>query len=73
IARSRGYQALGADTLAGVVDEVVAAHPAEWDRYREGEQKLAGFFVGKVMSATGGKADGKAVIARLRALSNANR
>ncbi|MEA2932282.1 MAG: aspartyl-tRNA(Asn)/glutamyl-tRNA(Gln) amidotransferase subunit, partial [Actinomycetota bacterium] len=73
IARSRGYQALGADTLAAVVDEVVAAHPAEWDRYREGEQKLAGFFVGEVMSATGGKADGKAVIARLRALSNANR
>ena len=69
IAQARGFEALGADALAGVVDEVVAAHPGEWARFREGEQKLAGFFVGKVMAATQGKADGKAVTARLRELA----
>ncbi len=69
IARSRGFEALAPDALAGVVDEMVAAHPAEWARFREGEQKLAGFFVGKVMAATRGQADGKAVTARLRELA----
>ncbi len=69
IARARGFEALGADTLAGVVDEVVAAYPAEWSRYVGGEQKLAGFFVGKVMAATRGQADGKAVTARLEELA----
>jgi aspartyl-tRNA(Asn)/glutamyl-tRNA(Gln) amidotransferase subunit B len=69
IARARGFEALGDDALVGVVDQVVAANPAEWARFREGEQKLAGFFVGKVMAATQGKADGKAVTARLRALA----
>ncbi|HVE46288.1 MAG TPA: Asp-tRNA(Asn)/Glu-tRNA(Gln) amidotransferase subunit GatB, partial [Acidimicrobiales bacterium] len=69
IARVRGFEALGADTLAVVVDEVVAAHPVEWSRFVGGEQKLAGFFVGKVMAATSGKADGKAVTARLRELA----
>ncbi|HEX7277652.1 MAG TPA: Asp-tRNA(Asn)/Glu-tRNA(Gln) amidotransferase subunit GatB [Acidimicrobiales bacterium] len=71
IAEARGFEALGADALTGVVDQVVADHPGEWARFREGEAKLAGFFVGKVMAATGGKADGKAVTARLRELAAA--
>ncbi len=71
IAQARGFEALGADALTGVVDDVVAAHPGEWARFTEGEAKLAGFFVGKVMAATGGKADGKAVTARLRDLAAA--
>jgi aspartyl-tRNA(Asn)/glutamyl-tRNA(Gln) amidotransferase subunit B len=71
IARTRGFEALAAGDLADVVDEVVAAHPGEWARFRDGEQKLAGFFVGKVMAATRGQADGKAVTARLRDLAAA--
>ncbi len=71
IARGRGFEALAAGDLAAVVDEVVAAHPGEWARYRDGEQKLAGFLVGKVMAATRGKADGKAVTTRLRELAAA--
>jgi len=71
VARARGFEALGADTLVGVVDQVVADNPAEWARFLGGEQKLAGFFVGKVMAATQGKADGKAVTARLRELAGA--
>jgi len=37
------------DTLAKAVAEVLAAHAAEVARYRAGEQKLAGVFIGAVM------------------------
>ncbi|HEV3401415.1 MAG TPA: Asp-tRNA(Asn)/Glu-tRNA(Gln) amidotransferase subunit GatB [Acidimicrobiales bacterium] len=66
IAEARGFEALGGDTLAAAVDAAVAAHPAEWERLAAGEQKLLGFFVGKVMAATAGRADGKAVTRLLR-------
>ena len=66
VARARGFEAVGGDTLAGLVDDLVAAHPAEWERLRGGDHKLFGFFVGKVMAATKGNADGKAVTALLR-------
>ncbi|HET7718884.1 MAG TPA: Asp-tRNA(Asn)/Glu-tRNA(Gln) amidotransferase subunit GatB, partial [Acidimicrobiales bacterium] len=66
IARAKGFEALEGDVVAGAVDAAIAAHPGEWERYAGGEAKLAGFFVGKVMAATAGKADGKAVTALLR-------
>ena len=66
IAKAKGFEALGGDVVAGAVDAAIAAHPGEWERYAGGEAKLAGFFVGKVMAATAGKADGKAVTALLR-------
>ncbi|HEX2042019.1 MAG TPA: Asp-tRNA(Asn)/Glu-tRNA(Gln) amidotransferase subunit GatB [Acidimicrobiales bacterium] len=66
IAEARGFEALGGNTLAAAVDAAVAAHPAEWERLAAGEQKLIGFFVGKVMAATAGRADGKAVTQLLR-------
>ncbi|HUF35867.1 MAG TPA: Asp-tRNA(Asn)/Glu-tRNA(Gln) amidotransferase subunit GatB, partial [Gemmatimonadales bacterium] len=47
--------------LAGWVDEVLAAHPAEVARYRGGEAKLMAFFVGQVMKRSRGKADPKGV------------
>jgi aspartyl-tRNA(Asn)/glutamyl-tRNA(Gln) amidotransferase subunit B len=47
--------------LAGWVDEVLAAHPAEVARYKGGEAKLMGFFVGQVMKRSKGKADPKGV------------
>ena len=43
------------------VDEVLAANPAEVARYKEGEAKLMGFFVGQVMKKSKGKADPKRV------------
>jgi aspartyl-tRNA(Asn)/glutamyl-tRNA(Gln) amidotransferase subunit B len=61
IAAELGFEALAADALASVVDGVVAAHPADWEAYVGGNDKVAGMFVGKVMKATKGKADGKAV------------
>ena len=47
--------------LAGWVDEVLAAHPGEVARFREGEAKLMTFFVGQVMKRSRGKADPKGV------------
>jgi aspartyl-tRNA(Asn)/glutamyl-tRNA(Gln) amidotransferase subunit B len=66
IAKARGFEAMAGDELAAAVDAVVAGHPAEWERFKAGDQKVTGFFVGQVMKATGGKADGKAVTALLR-------
>jgi aspartyl-tRNA(Asn)/glutamyl-tRNA(Gln) amidotransferase subunit B len=54
--------------LATTVGEVVDAHPDEWGRYRQGEDKLAQFFIGQVMKATKGQANGKAVVAELQRL-----
>ncbi|HSL59560.1 MAG TPA: Asp-tRNA(Asn)/Glu-tRNA(Gln) amidotransferase subunit GatB, partial [Acidimicrobiales bacterium] len=70
IARARGFEAMGADALTAVVDEIIAAHPDEWTQFTTGDDKargkLTGFFVGQVMRATQGQADGKAVTALLR-------
>ena len=54
-------QVSDAGALGGWVDEVLAAHPAEVARYRGGETKLMGFFVGQVMKRSQGKADPKGV------------
>jgi aspartyl-tRNA(Asn)/glutamyl-tRNA(Gln) amidotransferase subunit B len=66
IAKAKGFESLSDDSLRDVVGQVIEANPGEWGRFREGEDKLAGFFTGQVMKATGGKADGKAVAAELR-------
>jgi len=50
-----------ANTLGAWVEEVLAANPSEVERFRGGEAKLMGFFVGLVMKKSGGKADPKAV------------
>jgi aspartyl-tRNA(Asn)/glutamyl-tRNA(Gln) amidotransferase subunit B len=71
IAAARGFEAMSGDALGTAVDDVIAANPAEWERFRTGDDKargkLTGFFVGQVMKATKGKADGGAVTAALKA------
>ena len=49
-----------------IVEDVVAQFPEEVERYRQGEEKLIGFFVGQVMKATKGKANPKLVNQLLR-------
>jgi aspartyl-tRNA(Asn)/glutamyl-tRNA(Gln) amidotransferase subunit B len=66
IASERGFEAMDAGALTTVLDEAISAHPDEWERLCDGDQKLMGFFVGLVMKATRGQADGKAVSALLR-------
>ncbi len=46
--------------LEAVIAKVIADNPREVERYRGGDSKLKGFFVGQVMKAMGGKADPKA-------------
>ena len=53
--------------LEGIVDQLIADHPDDWAKFQAGENKVMGFFVGQVMKATGGNADGKAVSALLNA------
>jgi glutaminyl-tRNA synthetase len=45
------------EQLEPVVEEVLAAHPEEVARYRDGKQSLIGFFMGQVMQATDGSAN----------------
>jgi aspartyl-tRNA(Asn)/glutamyl-tRNA(Gln) amidotransferase subunit B len=70
IAKQKGFEAMGADALTAAVDEVIAGNPDEWARFVGGDDKargkLTGFFVGQVMKATKGQADGMAVTALLR-------
>jgi aspartyl-tRNA(Asn)/glutamyl-tRNA(Gln) amidotransferase subunit B len=70
IAKAKGYEAMGADALGDAVDDVIAANAEQWTRFVEGDDKVRGnltrFFVGQVMKATKGQADGKAVTALLR-------
>jgi aspartyl-tRNA(Asn)/glutamyl-tRNA(Gln) amidotransferase subunit B len=68
IAAARGFEAMSSDSLVAVVAEVVAGHPDEWERYCQGEDKLAGLLTGAVMKATKGQADGQAVAVELRRL-----
>ncbi len=43
------------------VDDVIIKNPDEVERFKAGDRKLMGFFVGQVMKATKGKANPKAV------------
>jgi aspartyl-tRNA(Asn)/glutamyl-tRNA(Gln) amidotransferase subunit B len=43
--------------LGAWLDEVIAEHPAEWERFRAGERKLQGVLVGAVMKKSKGRAD----------------
>ena len=52
--------------LGSIVAEVLAAHPQQAEQFRAGRHKVLGFFVGKVMAATGGKANPQQANALLR-------
>lgn len=44
-------------TLDKTIDEILAKNPKEFERFRAGDEKLLGYFVGQVMKATKGKAN----------------
>ncbi|HVA52939.1 MAG TPA: Asp-tRNA(Asn)/Glu-tRNA(Gln) amidotransferase subunit GatB [Acidimicrobiales bacterium] len=66
VARAKGFEQLSSDSLGETVAALITEHPDEWARYREGDEKLAQFFIGQVMKLTKGQANGKAVIAELQ-------
>ncbi len=43
--------------LKALVEEIIAAHPAQAEDFRQGKTKLMGFFVGQLMKKTKGKAN----------------
>ncbi|HBO84017.1 MAG TPA: Asp-tRNA(Asn)/Glu-tRNA(Gln) amidotransferase GatCAB subunit B, partial [Deltaproteobacteria bacterium] len=45
------------DTLIKAIDDVLSKNPKEVSDYKEGREKLFGFFVGQVMKATKGQAN----------------
>ncbi len=47
--------------LQSWIDEILAAHPDQVAAYRDGQQKMLGFFVGQVMKKSKGQANPKAV------------
>ena len=61
IVESRGMkQVTDTGAIEAAVDEIIAANPAQVEKAKQ-NPKLAGWFVGQVMKATGGKANPKAV------------
>ncbi|MDE3044790.1 MAG: Asp-tRNA(Asn)/Glu-tRNA(Gln) amidotransferase subunit GatB [Acidobacteriota bacterium] len=62
VAAAKGFEQLSEDSLVATVTGLIEAHADEWGRYRDGDDKLAQFFIGQVMKATKGQANGKAVI-----------
>jgi aspartyl-tRNA(Asn)/glutamyl-tRNA(Gln) amidotransferase subunit B len=55
---SRGLkQITDTGALEKIVDQVMADHPEQVQQFRDGKTKVIGFFVGKVMKATQGKAN----------------
>jgi aspartyl-tRNA(Asn)/glutamyl-tRNA(Gln) amidotransferase subunit B len=66
LAAERGFEAMDSGDLEAIVDAAIAEHPGDWAEFCDGEDKVMGFFVGQVMKATQGNADGKAVSALLR-------
>jgi aspartyl-tRNA(Asn)/glutamyl-tRNA(Gln) amidotransferase subunit B len=68
IARRKGFEAIDVDLVASAVRQIVEAHPEEFDRYKSGDNKVVGFFVGLAIEATGNRAVGKAVTEELRRL-----
>jgi len=58
IIEQRGLvQISDSSALEAMVDKVLDAHPGEVQRYRDGQKKLIGFFVGLVMKETKGQAN----------------
>ncbi len=69
IAAERGFEAMDTGALEAIVDEAIAANASEWADYVAASaagddkrlKKLTGFFTGKIMQASKGQADGRAV------------
>jgi len=58
IVKEKGlFQITDIDAISRAVDEVIEKNPKEAERYKAGERKLLGFFVGEVMKLTKGKAN----------------
>ncbi len=64
-AAARGFEAMDTAQLESLLDQMIGENPEEWSRYCDGDEgdrkKMQGFFTGRIMKATRGQADGRAV------------
>jgi aspartyl-tRNA(Asn)/glutamyl-tRNA(Gln) amidotransferase subunit B len=61
VAQKGLVQITDTDALEDLVSNIISEHPKEVDAYKNGKTKLLGFFVGRVMRETKGKANPKLV------------
>jgi aspartyl-tRNA(Asn)/glutamyl-tRNA(Gln) amidotransferase subunit B len=75
VAKAKGFEAMDTGALEAIVDQVIAANPTEWATYTGGDPKargkMTGFFIGQVMKASKGQADGKLATQLLNQKANA--
>ena len=55
--REKPQQISDASTLEKMIDDVIAANPAQVEQYRKGKKTVAAFFVGQVMKTSKGQAN----------------
>jgi len=55
--REKPQQITDSSALEAMIDEVIAANPAQVAQYKAGKKTVAGFFVGQVMRASKGQAN----------------
>jgi len=60
-------QESGPEALEALVDQTLSTHPAQVAQYRAGKRAVAGFLVGQVVKASGGRANPSAVDRLVRA------
>ena len=62
IVQSRGLvQINDPKVIIPIIEEVIAKNPQNVTKYKNGNKKLFGFFIGQVLKATDGKANPKVV------------
>jgi glutaminyl-tRNA synthetase len=62
IVESKGLvQIIDPDVISPIIDEVIAKNPDNVEKFKAGNTKLLGFFVGQVLKSTGGKANPQVV------------
>ena len=67
IVEDKGWKQISdADSLGGVIDQVIAQHPGPVADIRGGKLQAVGFLVGQVMKASKGKANPQKVNAMIR-------
>jgi aspartyl-tRNA(Asn)/glutamyl-tRNA(Gln) amidotransferase subunit B len=67
IIEQRGLQQISdSGAIEKLVDDALAENPAQVQQFRDGNEKVIGFFVGQIMKASGGKANPKQVNGVLR-------
>ena len=67
IVKEKGLaQVSDSGAIAALVDEAIAANPAQVEQYKAGNAKVLQFFVGQVMKASRGKANPPMVVELLK-------